>query len=76
MKNEQVNSADLLKLLATQLQEAFALDGVWGEKALKLRKAACEAVNSTIAQLETLGMDGEESLEKAEALTFPCNPNH
>ena len=70
------NDTDLLlELLSTQLHEAFAQDGVWGEEALRLRRAACEAANSTIAQLEALGMDGEESLEKAEALAFPCNLN-
>ena len=60
----------LLEQLAEQLKQAFDLDGVWGEGAAKERRAACEAANSTIEQLEVLGMDGEEALEKAEAKMY------
>ena len=63
----------LLEQLSLQLQQAFDLDGVWGDEAAKLRRAACEAANATIEQIEKLGMDGEEALEKAEALAFPHN---
>lgn len=63
----------LIEQLSRQLQQAFDLDGVWGEEAFKARRAACEAANATIEQIEKLGMDGEEALEKAEALAFPCN---
>lgn len=63
----------LLEQLSLQLQQAFDLDGVWGEEAFQARRAACEAANATIEQIEKLGMDGEEALEKAEALAFPCN---
>lgn len=63
----------LLERLSRQLQQAFDLDGVWGEEAFKARRAACEAANATIELIEKLGVDGEEALEKAEALAFPHN---
>jgi hypothetical protein len=63
----------LIEQLSKQLQQAFTLDGVWGEEAAQARHMACEAANATIEQIEKLGMDGEEALEKAEALAFPHN---
>ena len=64
IKQTQINH--LIKTLAEQLRHAESFNGMWGVE--KERAAACKAASKTVAQLEALGVNYDDSFLLAEAL--------